>query len=263
MKLKMEQQMKLSFCCVVRDKLENVKTLINSIRDIVDEIVIIDTGSDEETKAFERGCTSKVFNLAWNNDFSYMRNLAIKKSSGEWILSLDSDETISPALKNKIRSLIDGGKDLEGYRFNRVHYFDEEKPFVDHWKHLRLYRRSACYFGAIHESIKNLKKVKIINDPDCYIEHHNTRKGEREKLKIYDAEIIQKIEESKKQGDKELEDFYLYKKWVQDNIYILETDPVIDFNKLNKGYIEYEIKKKKYDDLMAKRYLLKGERDGN
>ncbi len=241
---------KLSFCCVVKDSLSNIKNLIENVKDIVDEIVIVDTGSSDEVKRYEKQCTKKSFFLPWNEDFSYMHNYAIEKSSGEWILSLDSDETINSTLKNKIRDLInsDNNEIIEGYKFNRIHYFDEE-PMRDHWRHLRLYRRKAVYFGAVHESIKNLEKVKEITSPDCFIEHHNTRSEEKEKSKRYSLWLKNKIEQAKKVGNKNLATFYEYKKWVQDKVYFVETDSNASAGQLEELYKEYETKKKDIDKL--------------
>lgn len=234
--------MRLSFCFVVKDSLQNVKQLFDNIGTLPDEIVVIDTGSDPEVVRFEKSRADKVLELPWQGDFAAMRNRAIEESSGEWILTLDSDETLTEELKSEIPKLIRTSS-LEGFKFHRIHYADEEPPLTDYWTHLRLYRRHARYFGAIHESIKNLKRVEICDCEGCFILHHNNRQHQREKSLLYADELRQKVHEARQRNDKKMQEYYEYKLWVQENVYLLETDPKTDPELLKQRYKEYEEKK--------------------
>ncbi len=81
----------LSFCAIVKNERENLPRCLQSIRAYVDEIIIVDTGSEDNTKeiAYEYG--AKVFDFTWCNDFAKAKNVAISHALGEWILMLDAD----------------------------------------------------------------------------------------------------------------------------------------------------------------------------
>lgn len=87
----------LSLCMIVRDEEIFLPAALKYIYDVVDEIIIIDTGSVDRTKevAMSFGNKVKVYNIEWENDFSAARNFAINQASGDYILMLDADETLS------------------------------------------------------------------------------------------------------------------------------------------------------------------------
>jgi len=240
----MNKKIKLSFCAVVKDKFSNIKSLIDNVKDLADEIIIVDSGSEKKIVDYEKENADKVFQIPWNNDFAQLRNFAIKHSKGEWILALDSDETMTEQLKNKIKELIENPGKWEGFYFNRIHYIDEPHSLKDYWMHLRLYRRHAHYFGAVHESIKNLQFTKKIKCKDCFILHHNNRGYQRQKSLKYSRYLLDEIKEMESKNDLKMVEYYKYKLWVQDNLYLLETDKNPNKKLLNIRYKEYEKRKK-------------------
>ncbi len=242
-------KIRLSFCSMAKDSLSNIRNMVESVRPIVDEIIIIDSGSESEVVKYEREVADKVISLEFKNDFSILRNRSIEESSGDWILTLDSDETISPALAQKIPELIAvAPEEVEGYYLKRIHYIDEPRPLPDYWKQLRLYRRKARYFGSVHESIKNLSLTLPVDDEDCYILHHNNRSQQHVKAMEYTQYLKDKLTKVRAQGDEPMVEYYSYKLWVQEEIYNLETDPNVNFELLSSRYKEYEIKKKQIEE---------------
>lgn len=233
---------KLSFCTIVKDNIANVKRMIDSVIDIVDEIVIIDTGSPNDVKEYCRTVADVYIDRKWQNNFAKMRNLAISKATNSWILTLDSDEEISSELQVLIPTLIKE-VDVEGYFFHRIHYVDEPINFEDYWMHLRLYKNNARYFGAVHESIKNLAKTKKIHQKDCIILHHNDRKHQRAKSSEYIKDLELQLLKKYPKDRSYMHEYYEYKLWVQENIYHKETDVEIEPKDLNDLYEEYEKKK--------------------
>ena len=216
--------------------------MIKSLDGSCDEIVIVDTGSDEATLQYEKRVADKFYRRPWQNDFAKMRNFAVARSSGEWIFSLDSDETASSGLVQALPDLIKAS-DIEGYKLPRVHYAGEPKPMKDYWRQLRLYRRHAHFFGAVHESIKNLKNIEVIDDFDLRINHFNSRKLQREKSLKYSQYLKDRIAQARKEHNARMVDYYQYKLWVQDNVYLLETDTGVGEETLAERYREYEVKK--------------------
>jgi glycosyltransferase involved in cell wall biosynthesis len=237
---------KLAFCAVVKDNQDNLERMLNSLEGIFREIIIVDTGSPQKSIDFLKKKATKFFQKQWNDDFATLRNFVISQADSEWIFTLDSDEAASKNLIKAIPSLI-LNNEVEGYRIPRIHYYGEKNPLTDYWKHLRLYRSKALYFGAVHESIKNLDKIGVVEDLTKCIYHYNSRSYQKEKSIKYSQYLRDKISTTVASGDKSMQEYYKYKLWVQDNVYLLETDPDIDKTLLKKRYKEYEKRKKSID----------------
>lgn len=87
----------LSLCMIVKNEEKHLVKCLNSVKPIVNEIIVVDTGSTDRTKDIARIFGAKVYDFEWTNNFSEARNFALSKAEGDWILILDADETISPA----------------------------------------------------------------------------------------------------------------------------------------------------------------------
>jgi len=88
---------------IVRDEEKYIAGCLNSVKEIVDEIVVVDTGSKDRTVEIAKGLGAKVFDFVWNDDFSAARNFSLGKATGDWILVLDADETMAEDDLDKIR----------------------------------------------------------------------------------------------------------------------------------------------------------------
>jgi len=86
----------LSVCMITKDEEVNIARCLRSLRPIADEIIIVDTGSTDRTKAIARVFGAQVFDYVWRDDFSAARNASLEKAKGDWILVHDADEVISP-----------------------------------------------------------------------------------------------------------------------------------------------------------------------
>lgn len=86
----------LSLCMIVKDEEETLARCLDSVLGLVDEIIIVDTGSTDRTKEIASSYTSKIHDFEWVNDFSAARNESIRHASGKWILVMDADEYINP-----------------------------------------------------------------------------------------------------------------------------------------------------------------------
>jgi glycosyltransferase involved in cell wall biosynthesis len=87
---------KLSVCMIVKNEAILLARCLDSLRDAADEIVVVDTGSADDTAgiAKKKGC--RVIGWEWRDDFAMARNISIRAASGEWILWLDADDIIPP-----------------------------------------------------------------------------------------------------------------------------------------------------------------------
>ncbi|MEE4351420.1 MAG: glycosyltransferase, partial [Desulfatiglans sp.] len=101
-----EKGYSVSLCMIVKDEEQYLAQCLASLKPVVDEIIVIDTGSKDQTKDIAKVFGAQVFDYEWNDDFSTARNSAIEKASGDWILVMDADEVISTQDHEQLRQLI-------------------------------------------------------------------------------------------------------------------------------------------------------------
>src|SRR5262245_20268609 len=95
----------LSLYMIVRDSARTLRACLESIRPWVDEIVVVDTGSLDNTREIVRGFGAKVHEFTWIYDFSAARNESLRYASGSWIFWMDADDTIDAENGRKLREL--------------------------------------------------------------------------------------------------------------------------------------------------------------
>jgi GT2 family glycosyltransferase/tetratricopeptide (TPR) repeat protein/2-polyprenyl-3-methyl-5-hydroxy-6-metoxy-1,4-benzoquinol methylase len=148
----------LSLCMIVKDNARTIEAALKSIRPWVDEMVVVDTGSSDETPAICTRLGSKVFHFPWCDDFSAARNESLRHATGRWLFWMDSDDTIDEANGHRLRQLVLGPHDPKvlGY-IVQVHCpggsgWPEDITAVDHVKLIRN-RPDLRFEGRIHEQI--------------------------------------------------------------------------------------------------------------
>jgi tetratricopeptide (TPR) repeat protein len=90
----------LSFCAIVKNESQNLARCLASVKTYVDELVIVDTGSTDETIAIAQQYEAKVSHFEWCDDFALARNHSCSLASGDWILTLDADEELEISQEN-------------------------------------------------------------------------------------------------------------------------------------------------------------------
>ncbi len=150
--------MKLSAVIITKNASKQLENAIRSVKSIVDEITVVDTGSFDETIKIARRFTKNVFEVPLNQDFSIVRNYALSRSIGEWILVLDADEVLSEELKKQIPELIKH-RTYVGFWFRRRWYINNKRYlkyglFYPDYQ-LRLFRNSIefQYIKRVHEEV--------------------------------------------------------------------------------------------------------------
>lgn len=159
---------KLSLCIIAKDEETNMAKCLDSIVEYVDEIIVVDTGSKDKTKAIALKYTDKVFDYVWKNDFSAARNYAINKASNEYILVVDCDEVIEKIDLDELNILIDRKPKLVG-RVLIINEYSRKGVTYRYKERLsRLFTKSYYnYVGTIHEQITPIGDIEIqaINIP--------------------------------------------------------------------------------------------------
>jgi len=153
--------LKLTQCLIVKNEEANLPRALGWGRGLVEEQLVVDTGSEDNSAALAESLGARVIRFDWTNDFSAARNFAISHCSGDWILFLDADEYFDTAELSLLRPLVeqvDGLSSLKGgkpLRYNVI-----ETPWVNLRNHsistqARIFRNdgSLRYEGALHEQL--------------------------------------------------------------------------------------------------------------
>ena len=147
---------KLSVTIITLDEAAHIAAAIDSAS-FADEILVVDSGSTDETTAIARGKCARVLTRAWTG-YVDQKNFAAEQASHDWIFSLDADERIPPALAEEIRGVLAEEPPLRGYRVPRVTFhlgrWIRTTDFYPDYQ-TRLYdRRFARWQGRyVHESV--------------------------------------------------------------------------------------------------------------
>lgn len=96
---------RFSLCMIVKNEEAVLKDCLDSLQALMDEIIIVDTGSTDRTKEIAAQYTDKIYDFQWCNDFSAARNFAFSKATGDYIYSADADEYIDVENRKKFQLL--------------------------------------------------------------------------------------------------------------------------------------------------------------
>jgi len=145
---------------ITKNEEKNIEKCIKSYKNIVNEIIVVDTGSTDKTIEIAKRFGAKVYSYQWNNDFSAAKNYAIDMANGEWIIFLDADEYFE---KNKEMNLLNiirnanNRTDLDGIMIKLYNIDKSGSDIIDSMVVVRIFRNheNIRFFGNIHEAIMN------------------------------------------------------------------------------------------------------------
>ncbi|MFH1248548.1 MAG: glycosyltransferase [archaeon] len=197
----------ISVCVICKNEEGRIEKCLSSIKNIADEIIIVDTGSNDNTINIAKKFTNKIFNFRWNSDFSEARNFAINNATKEWIFFIDADEEISQKDEEKIKEL-PKKDDFLGFSLIQRNYtnnigeygwvssindsYEESKNFYGYVPRgiIRLFKndKRIKFEGQVHENVGNsilrISKDKIQNT-NIPIHHFGSINADLEKTKKY------------------------------------------------------------------------------
>lgn len=184
---------------IVKNEAHHLADCLQSVKNVVDEMIIVDTGSTDNTIKIADSFNAKIFHFDWTNDFSAARNFALSKSNCNWILYLDADERLD---KNSAERL----KDYASFSDNAGYYctiksYDTQAKRNDTIRYIRFFKNhpNAKFTGKVHEQITpSLEKLnyKFIHS-DILIHHIGydiSKEGKKQKalrnLKLLEEEYV-------------------------------------------------------------------------
>ncbi|WP_378950654.1 glycosyltransferase [Pelosinus sp. sgz500959] len=165
----------LSICMMVKDEEANLARCLDSLQPLMQEIsselVIVDTGSTDQTVAIAKQYTDKIYYHLWNNNFSEMRNISIRYATGEWVFIIDADEELE-SVDGIIRHLRSGLDRKVGVLALQVKNITELN-IESHVGALspRIFRRNRefCYKGVVHN--EPVYKGTVIDSGDALLHY--------------------------------------------------------------------------------------------
>ena len=95
----------ISLCMIVKDEEKVIERCLNTVVDIVDEIIIVDTGSQDSTKEKVKKYKADIYDFPWKDDFAEARNFAFSKARMDYILWLDADDVLEKEDQEKLKLL--------------------------------------------------------------------------------------------------------------------------------------------------------------
>ncbi len=178
----------ISLCMIVRDEKSVLNRCLDSVKDIVDEIIIVDTGSLDDTKALARQYTDFVYDFPWINDFAAARNASFDKASMDYCMWMDADDVLSVIEKEKLatwklQTTPEAAPDIVMLKYATAFDPYQNPTFVYYRERLIRRNRGFSWKGRVHEAIT---PSGIIEYLDIYLEHHSTKTSYSDRnLKIY------------------------------------------------------------------------------
>ena len=148
------RQPTISLCMIVKNEAEHLPRCLKSVKGVVDEIIVVDTGSTDNTVELARQFGASVISSPWQNDFAYARNIGVDQAKGDWILWLDADEELEASDREKLRVCAQH-EEFEAFLLQIYNYIGDGSQGATINPVLRMFRNRPAYRfeGRIHEQI--------------------------------------------------------------------------------------------------------------
>ena len=144
---------RISLCMIVKDEEKFLPQCLDSVKDHVDEIVVVDTGSTDRTIEIAESYGASVYHHPWENNFSKHRNQSISYATGDWILIMDADEELDPETVSLVRKAVNEAPtaviafNVRSYQENGIYHTETGSP--------RLFKNGLGfhYRGYVHNQL--------------------------------------------------------------------------------------------------------------
>jgi tetratricopeptide (TPR) repeat protein len=174
----------VSASLIVRNEERVLARCLDRLRDAVDEIIVVDTGSEDATKRIARRYTDHVLDFSWCDDFSAARQFAFNQASGQWVMWLDADDVVLGA--EHIRSLVTNAPpDISVFYWRYVTDRDQHgNSRCEFWRE-RCVRNDGTFswVGRIHEILMPNRPCGSAQSTEVLVEHHPEAARATEKLR--------------------------------------------------------------------------------
>jgi len=146
----------LALCMIVKNEEVFLRSCLESIKDVVDEMVIVDTGSTDGTVEIARGFPASIYFHEWQDSFSEARNYALKYVTSDWVIQLDADEEFVTEDTDLLRAVLEHAHDRP--EIGAIYTLILNRLTDSQWsKHYfqRIYRKGSHYEGIVHNQLQH------------------------------------------------------------------------------------------------------------
>lgn len=211
-----EDMITISLCMIVKNEEDALERCLSSVKEIADEIIIVDTGSTDRTKEIASKFTDKIYDFEWIDDFSAARNYAFNLATQEYILWLDADDIIEEKdchLLFELKRTIEPSVEIVTMHYQLV--FDEKGNPTYSMRRNRLVRRECGFkwIGSVHEYLA--VSGKVIHS-EIAVKHKKEKTYTDRNLQIY----RRRMEAGE---DFNARDLYYFANELRDNAYFEEA----------------------------------------
>ncbi|WP_079478174.1 sulfotransferase [Halobacillus salinus] len=166
--------MKISACIITKDEAKNIETCIKSMQSVVIEVILVDTGSTDNTVEIAKNLGAQVYDLEWDDDFASARNYAISKAKGDWIIFLDADEYLAES--DYIEKIIQTAENnsMDSIISTLINVNKDKNKTISTVPIIRIFKnnKDILYKGKIHEILyhrnRKLKRLNAIEKITIY-----------------------------------------------------------------------------------------------
>lgn len=151
----------ISLCMIVKDEAQHLERCLLSVQPYVDEIIVVDTGSQDNTQLIAQSFTSHVYSFSWGDDFAAARNTSLEKASGDWILVLDADEKLVVVDHEFRQHLVQHSEKL-AFLLQRRNTDSPDQELGSFFSRLFRNHSALRYEGVYHEQLQY--KGLLLND---------------------------------------------------------------------------------------------------
>lgn len=182
----------ISACMIVKNEEAFIPECLASIKNLVNEIIIVDTGSTDKTMDLAEKYTKKIYSHPWENDFAKHRNQSIGYAEGEWILIIDADERLKTDPETIERILSDPLADAVGFRI--INPCPQGNICFDS---TRLFRnnRGYRYEGIVHNQLVGPKRITLTEMEILHLGYDKGEDAARSKFERTAALLRRQLEE--------------------------------------------------------------------
>lgn len=188
-----ENMITLSLCMIVKNEEEVLSRCLDSVKDLFDEIIIVDTGSKDRTKEIAKKYTNKIYDFIWCDDFSKARNYSLSKATSDFIMWLDADDVINADELQKLflfKKELSFKMDIVMLKY-AISFVDNKPTFTFYRERIFNRRKGFRFCDAVHEFVAPIGNIIY---KDIIIEHRkNKATNPKRNIKIY--EKMQKVGE--------------------------------------------------------------------
>lgn len=167
----------ISAVIITLNEEKNIARAIKSLKNLADEIIVVDSGSTDKTKKIAKDFGARIFTHRFAN-FSSQRNWAVSKTKGEWVLSLDADEQIPESLAAEIKTAIKN-TEYVAFLIPRRNFILGKEIKHSRWSpdlHIWLWKKdSGKWAGDVHEEVKILGRVGKLTNAKIHVQQRTMK----------------------------------------------------------------------------------------